>query len=99
MVKSAMLEAFEIIENKFSLDSTEVKICGVVAHNSTRIGTGYSPAKPTDDYRFTLIKEKGKGPSLKKRKIQPIPPICIKCSNFGANVGKRGMCSICYKQS
>ena len=79
--------------------STEVKIYAIVAHTSTRVGTGYSPAKPTDGYRFTIIKEKGKGPSLKIREIEPIPPKCIKSSKFRANIGKRGMCSVCYKQS
>ena len=38
MVQSAMLEALEIIEKKFPFDSTEVKICGVLAYTSTRIG-------------------------------------------------------------
>ena len=32
-VKSATLEALEIIEKKFPLDSTKVKICAVVVHS------------------------------------------------------------------
>ena len=99
MVKNAMQQALEIIEKKFPLDSTELQIYALVYHTSTRVGTGYSPAKPTDRYRFIIIKEKGKGPSLKITEIEPIPPKCIKCSKFSANVGKRGMCSVCYKQS
>ena len=99
MVKSAMQEALEIIEKKFAFDSTEIKISAVLRHTSTRVGTGYSPAKPTDGHRFIIIKEKGKGPSLKITEIEPIPPKCIKCSKFSANVGKQGMCSVCYRQS
>ena len=99
MIKSAMQEALEIIEKKFPLDTTELQIYALVYHTSTRVGTGYSPAKPTDRYRFIFIKEKRKGPSLKITEIEPIPPNCIKCSKFSANVGKRGMCSVCYKQS
>ena len=98
MIKSAMQEALEIIEKKCPLDSTELQIYVLVYHTSTRVGTGYSPAKPTDGYRFILIKEKRKGPSLKITEIEPIPPNCIKCSKFSANVGKRGMCSVCYWQ-
>ena len=99
MVKSAMQEALEIIEKKFPFDSTEIEIYAIVKHISNKVGTGYSPAKPTDGYRFIIIKEKGKGPSLKITEIEPIPPNCIKCSKFSANFGKRGMCSVCYKQS
>ena len=99
MIKSAMQEALEIIEKKFPLDTTELQIYALVYHTSTRVGTGYSPAKPTDGYRFDIIKEKGKGPSLKITEIEPIQPKCIKCLRFGANVGKRGMCSVCYRQS
>ena len=99
MVKSAMQEALEIIEKKFPFDCTEMKISAVVTHTSTRVGTGYSPNKPTDGYRFAIIKEKGEGPSLKIMEIEPIQPKCIKCLEFGANIGKRGMCSVCYKKS
>ena len=99
MVKSVMQEALEIIEKKFPFDSTEMKISSVVTHTSTRVGTGYSPAKPIDGYRLDIIKEKGRGPSLKIMEIEPIQPKCIKCLEFGANVGKRGMCSVCYKKS
>jgi hypothetical protein len=99
MGKSAMQEALEIVEKKFQFESTEIEISAVLRHTSTRVGTGYSPAKPTDGYRFIIIKEKGKGPSLKITEIEPIPPKCIKCSKFSANIGKRGMCSVCYKQS
>ena len=35
LVKSAMQEAFEIIENKFPFDSTEVKIFSVATHTSS----------------------------------------------------------------
>ena len=52
MVQSAMLEALDVIEEKFPFDSTELKI----------------EAKPTDSYGLTIIKEKGKGPILKKFK-------------------------------
>ena len=69
MIKSAMQEALEIIEKKCPLDSTELQIYVLVYHTSTRVGTGYSPAKPTDGYRFIIIKEKGKGPSLKITEI------------------------------
>jgi hypothetical protein len=99
MVKSVMQEALEIIEKKFPFDSTEMKISSVVTHTSTRVGTGYSPAKPIDGYRLDIIKEKGRGPSLKIMEIEPIQPKCIKCLEFGANVGKRGMCSVCYNKS
>ena len=50
MFQSAMLEALEIIEEKFPFDSTELKI----------------EAKTTDSYGLTIIKEKGKGPFLKR---------------------------------
>ena len=96
MVKSVMQEALEIIEKKFPFDSSEIKISAVVTHTSTRVGTGYSPAKPSDGYCFDIIKKKGKGPSLKIWEIKPIPPRCIKCLKKRANVGKRGMCSVCY---
>ena len=76
------------IEKKFPFYSTEIKISAVLRLPLL-----------TDFYRFTIIKEKGKGPSLKIMEIEPIQPKCIKCSKFGANVGKRGMCSVCYKQS
>ena len=35
LVKSAMQEALEIIENKFPFDSTEVKIFSVATHTSS----------------------------------------------------------------
>ena len=50
MFQSAMVEALDIIEEKFPFDSTELKI----------------EAKPTDSYGLTIIKEKGKGPILKR---------------------------------
>ena len=65
MVKSVMQEALEIIEKKFPIDLTEIEIYAVLKHISNKVETGYSPAKPTDGYRFSIIKEKGKGPSLK----------------------------------
>ena len=103
MVQRSMQEALEIIEKKFPIDLTEIEIYAVLKHISNKVETGYSPAKPTDGYCFIIIKEKGKGPSLKIMEIEPIPPKCIKCSKFlyfvfDANVGKR-MCSVCYKQS
>ena len=63
MVKSAMLEALEIIEKKFPLDSTGIELEAVMTCN--RVETGDSSAKPSDGYRLTIIKEKGKGPFLK----------------------------------
>jgi hypothetical protein len=74
MVKRAMQEALEIIEKKFPIDLTEIEIYAVLKHISNKVETGYSPAKPTDGYRFSIIKEKGKGPSLKIMEIEPIPP-------------------------
>jgi len=99
MVKSVMQEALEIIEKKFPFDSTEIEITAFVTHTSTRVETGYSPAKPTDGYCFDIIKEKEKGPSLKIMEMMPIAPKCIKCLKKRANVGKRGMCFFCYKKS
>ena len=90
MVQIAMLEALEIIEKKFPFDSTEIEIQADMTHTSTSVNHGYG---------LTIIKEKGKGPSLKIMKSEPIPPRCIKCSKFSANVGKRGMCFFCYKKS
>ena len=60
MVQSAMLEALDVIEEKFPFDSTELKI----------------EAKPTDSYGLTIIKEKGKGPFLKRIWCQLWSPIC-----------------------
>ena len=99
MVNSVMQEALEIIEKKFPFDSTEMEIKAVVTHTSTRVGTGFSPTKPSDGYCFDIIKKKGKGPSLDIWEIRPIPPRCIKCLKHRADVGKRGMCYFCYKKS
>ena len=95
MVKSVMQEALEIIEKKFPVDSTEMEIKAVVTHTSTRVGTGYSPAKPKDGHCFDIIKKKGKGPSLNIWEIIPSPPKCIKCLRRRAQVGNRGMCYFC----
>ena len=52
-----MLEALEIIEEKFPFDSTEIEIQADMTHLSTSVNYGYG---------LTIIKEKGKGPILKK---------------------------------
>ena len=57
MFQSAMLEALEIIEEKFPFDSTEIEIQADMTHTSTKVNYGYG---------LTIIKEKGKGPFLKK---------------------------------
>ena len=59
MFQSAMLEALEIIEEKFPFDSTEIEIQADMTHLSTSVNYGYG---------LTIIKEKGKGPILKKFK-------------------------------
>ena len=57
MFQSAMLEALEIIEEKFPFDSTEIEIQADMTHTSTSVNYGYG---------LTIIKEKGKGPFLKR---------------------------------
>ena len=59
MFQSAMLEALEIIEEKFPFDSTEIEIQADMTHIGTSVNYGYG---------LTIIKEKGKGPILKKFK-------------------------------
>ena len=90
MIKSAMQEALEIIEKKFPFDSTKIEISAVLRH-TTQI-----TAKLTDFYRFTIIKEKGKGPSLKIREIKAVPHKCNKCSKYSINFAIQGTCSDCY---
>ena len=93
LVKNAMQQALEIIEKKFPFDSTEIKISALLRHTQIT-------AKLTDCYRFTIIKEKGKGPSLKIREIKAVPHKCKICSKYSVNFGIQGTCSVCYdKQS
>ena len=60
MFQSAMLEALEIIEEKFPFECTEIEIQADMTHIGTTVNYGYG---------LTIIKEKGKGPILKKLKL------------------------------